>query len=138
MPKILSSTNLNNILSSSNPHIFIILIFTFVNISKNLSFESRLSKVPLLSKLSKQGFAFGHFWLFSQNNEPTLDWKLRNDWTKRFQKILRKINISLSLAKRKLAENNEGNWFNQSGEVMHASIYLTNCRRSLFFFSYLI
>ena len=43
------------------------------------------------------------------------------------------INISLSLAKRKLAEKNEWNLFNQSGEVTHASIYLTNCRRSLFF-----
>ena len=41
----------------------------------------------------------------------------------------------ISLAKRKLAEKNEWNLFNQSGEVTYASIYLTNCRRSLFFFS---
>ena len=46
--KILSSTNLNNILSSSNPHIFVFLIFTFVNICQNLSFESLLSKVSLV------------------------------------------------------------------------------------------
>ena len=130
--KILSSTNLNNILSSSNPHIFVFLIFTFVNICQNLSFESRLSKVSLLSKLSKQCFVFGHFWLFSQNNQPTLDWKFKNDWTKRLQKIPRKINLSLSLDKRKLAEKNEWNLSNQSGEVTHASIYLTNCRRSFF------
>ena len=32
MPKILSYTNLNNILSSSNPPIFAFQIFTFVNI----------------------------------------------------------------------------------------------------------
>ena len=138
MHKNLSSTNLNNILSSSNPRIFVFLIFTFENISQNLSFESRLSKVSLLSKLSKQCFVFGHFWLFSQNNQPTLDWKFKNDWTKRLQKIPRKINLSLSLAKRKLAEKNEWNLSNQSGEVTRASIYLTNCRRSFFFFSYLI
>ena len=41
--------------------------------------------------------------LFSQNNQPTLDWKFKNDWTK------------------------------QSGEVTHASIYLTNCRSSFIF-----
>ena len=64
--------------------------------------------------------------------------KFKNDWTKRLQKIPRKINLSLSLAKRKLAEKNEWNLSNQSGEVTHASIYLTNCRRSFIFFSYLI
>ena len=66
--------------------------------------------------------------------QPTLDWKFKNDWTKRLQKIPRKINLSLSLAKRKLAEKNEWNLSNQSGEVTHASIYLTNCRRSFIFF----
>ena len=110
----------------------------FVNICQNLSFESILSRVSLLSKVSKKCFVFGHFWLFSQNNQPTLDWKFKNDWTKKLQKIPRKINLSLSLAKRKLAEKNEWNLFNQSGEVTHASIYLTNCRRTSFFFSYLI
>ena len=40
------------------------------------------------------------------------------------KKIPRKINLSLSLAKRKLAEKNEWNLSNQSGEVTHASIYL--------------
>ena len=103
-------------------------------IFQNLSFESRLSKVLLLSKLSKQCFVFGHYWLFSQNNQPTLDWKFTNDWTKRLQKIPRKINVSLSLAKRKLAEKNEWNLFNQSSEVTHASIYLANRSRSLLFF----
>ena len=43
-------------------------------------------------------------------------------------------NVSLSLAKRKLAERNERKFSNQSSEVMHASIYLTNHRRSFFFF----
>ena len=79
-----------------------------MNIFQNLSFESRLSKVPLRSKLSKQCFVFGHFWLFSQNNQPTLDWKFKNDWTKSLQKIPRKINVSLSLAKKKLAEKMNG------------------------------
>ena len=86
-----------------------------MNICQNLSFESRLSKVSLLLKLSKQCFVFGHFWLFSQNNQPTLDWKFKNDWTgckndckKWLQKIPRKINVSLSLTKRKLAEKMNG------------------------------
>ena len=38
----------------------------------------------------------------------------KNDWTKRLQKILRKINLSLSLAKRKLAEKNEWNLSNHA------------------------
>ena len=45
-------------------------------------------------------------------------------------------NVSLSLAKRKLAEKNEWNFSNQSGEVMYAYMYvynLTNRRRSFFF-----
>ena len=104
-----------------------------MNICQSLSFESRLSKVSVLSKLSKQCFVFGHFSLFSQSNQPTLDWKFKNDRTKRLQKIPRKINVSLSLAKRKLAEKNKWNLFSQSGEVTHASIYLANCRRILFF-----
>ena len=104
-----------------------------MNICQNLSFESLLLKVSLLSKVSKQCFVFGHFWLFPQNNQPTLDWKFKNDWTKRLQKITRKVNVLLSLTKRKLAEKNEWNLSNQSGEVTRASIYLTN-RRSFFFF----
>ena len=76
----------------------------FVNICQNLSFESLMSKVSLLSKVSKQCFVYGHFWLFSQSNQPTLDWKFKNDWTKRLQKLPTKINVSLSLAKRKLAQ----------------------------------
>ena len=52
---------------------------------------------------------------------------------KRLQKIPRKVNVSLSLTKRKLAEKNEWNLSNQSGEVTHPSIYLTSCKRSLFF-----
>ena len=104
--------------------------------NKNLSFESLLSNVSLVSKVSKQCFVFRHFWLFSQNHQPFLDWKFKNDWTKRLQKIPRKINLSLSLAKRKLAEKNEWNLSNQSGEVTHASIYLTE--EASFFFSYLI
>ena len=115
----------------------------FVNTCQNLSFESILSRVSLLSKVSKKCFVFGHFWLFSQNSQPTLDWKFKNDWSKRLQKIPRKISLSLSLAKRKLTEKNEWNLSNQSGEVTHTSpdwlpIYLTNCRRNLIFFSYLI
>ena len=79
----------------------------FANICQNLSFESLLSNASLVSKVSKQCFVFCHFWLLSRNNQPTLDWKFKNDWTKRLQKIPRKINLSLSLDKRKLAEKNE-------------------------------
>ena len=35
-----------NILSSSSPQMFVFLIFTFVNICQNLSFESLLSNFP--------------------------------------------------------------------------------------------
>ena len=80
----------------------------FADICQNLSFESLLSKVSLVSKVLKQCFVFGHFWLFSQNNQPTLDWKFKNDWTKRLQKIPRKINISLSLAKEKWLKKMNG------------------------------
>ena len=91
-----------------------------MNICQNLSFESLLSKVSLVSKVSKQCFVFGHFWLFSQNNQPTLDWKFKNDWTKRLQKIPRKINVSLSSAKRKLAEKNEWNlWGHACFHIPH-------------------
>ena len=31
-----------------------------------------------------------HFWLNSQKNQPTLDWKFRNCWTNRLQKLPRK------------------------------------------------
>ena len=50
----------------------------------------------------------------------------------RLQKLPK--NVSLSLAKGKLDEKNEWKFSNQSGEVMHASIYLTNRRKSFFFF----
>ena len=52
---------------------------------------------------------------------------------KKVAKNTNKNKFSLSLAKRKLDEKNEWNLFNQSGEATHASIYLTNCRRSLLF-----
>ena len=93
-----------------------------------------LLKVSLLSKISKQSFTFGHFGLFSRNNQPTLDWEFKNDWTKRLQKIPREMNASISSAKRKLAEKNEWKLSHQSGDVKYGSIYLTNCRRSFFFF----
>ena len=68
--------------------------------------------------------------LFSQNNQPTLDWKLKNNWTKSCQD-----NISHSLAKRKRVEKNNGWKFsNQSSEDMYASTYLTNRKSSFFFF----
>ena len=73
-----------------------------MNICQNL-IESLLSKVSLLSKISKQCFVFGHFRLFSQNKQLTLDWKFKNDWTKKLQKIPKKITVSLSFVE-KLAE----------------------------------
>ena len=76
----------------------------FVNICQNLSFESLRSKVSLLSKVWKKCFVFTHSWLFSQNNQPNLDWKFKNDWTKNTKK-----NKSFTfLAKRKLTEKNDG------------------------------
>ena len=42
----------------------------FVNIYQNLSFESLLSKVSLLSNVSKQCFVFGHF-LIIFTKQPT-------------------------------------------------------------------
>ena len=41
--KIVSSIVLNSIIGSSSPPIFVFLIFTFVKICQNLSFESVLS-----------------------------------------------------------------------------------------------
>ena len=58
--------------------------------------------------------------------------EIQYDWTKRLQKLPE--NFSLSLANKKMVEKNEWKFSNQSGEVMHASIYLKNCRRSFFFF----
>ena len=46
-------------------------------------------------------------------------------------------NVSLSLAKRKLAEKNEWEFSNQVGKVLYPSIYLIN-RRSFFYIGYLI
>ena len=43
-------------------------------------------------------------------------------------------NVSLSLAKGKLDEKNEWKFSNQSGDLMYASIYLTNRRKCFFFF----
>ena len=84
----------------------------FANICQNLSFESLLSKVSLVSKVLRQCFVSGHFWLLSQNKQPNLDWKFKNDWTKRSQKKTkkktRKINLSLSLNKRNLVEKMNG------------------------------
>ena len=95
-----------------------------MNICQNLSFESLLSKVSLPSKVSKQCFVLGHFWLFWQNNQPTLDWKFKNDWTKK---------VAKNTKKNKPDEKNEWNLSHRSGEVTRASIYLINCRRSFFF-----
>ena len=39
------------------------------------------------SKVSKQRLVFSYFWLFSQHNQPNLDWKFKNDWTNRLQKL---------------------------------------------------
>ena len=69
-------------------------------------------------------------WHFLTPDKHTYVCVFKNDWIKRLRKIPRKINLSLSLIKRKLPEKNEWNLSNQSGEVTHASIYLTICRRS--------
>ena len=97
-----------------------------MNICQNLSFQSILLEVSLLSKVPKQCFVFGHFGLFSST-------KLKNDWTHRLRKLPRKINILLTLTKKNWLKKNEWKLSNQSSEVLHASRYLTNCRKSFFF-----
>ena len=127
----LTFTNtLNSLFCKSKQH--------FKFLKSSIFYFPNLSKVSLLQKVSKQCCVFVHFWLFSQNNQPTLDWKFKNYWTKRLQKLPRKINVSLSLAKTKLAEKKNG-WklSYQSSEVMHPSICLTNCRKSFFSVTYL-
>ena len=99
-----------------------------MNICQNLSFESLLSKVSLLSNVSKHYFEFVQFWLFSQKNQPTLDWKFRNGWTKKFAKVAKKNKCFTFLSWKK----NEWKLSNQSSEVMHGSVCLTNCRKSFF------
>ena len=42
-------------------------------------------------------------------------------------------NVSLFRAKGKLDEKNEWKFSNQTCEVIYASIYLTNCRKSFFY-----
>ena len=79
---------MNNLFSQFHEHIF-------RSSCLQMFFKIDALKVSLLSKLSKQCFVVGHCWLFSQNNQPTLDWKFKTDWTERLQKIPRKINVSL-------------------------------------------
>ena len=80
-------------------------------------------------------FCLWSFLIIFSKQTTSVDWKFKNDWTKRLRKIPRKISLSPSLPKRKLAEKNEWNLSNQSGEVTHASIYLRNCRITFIFFS---
>ena len=57
--------------------------------------------------------------------QPTNSTKFKNDWTKRLQKITRKINLSLSLDKRKLAEKNEWSGHRHACfDIPHKSPYL--------------
>ena len=96
---------MSNFMLKSSINLMVQPEFSPVNCPRSSAF----AKVPKVSKVSKQCFVFGHFWLFLQkNNQPTLDWKFKNGWTKRLQKIPRKINLSFSLAKRKLAAKNNG------------------------------
>ena len=44
-----------------------------------------------MSQVSKQRLVFGYVYLFSQNALPDIDWKYRNDWTKRLKNIAKKI-----------------------------------------------
>ena len=68
-----------------------------------------------------------------KNNQLTLDWKLKNDWTKRLQKIPRKINVSLSLAKRKLAAKNEWNCFHISHKLQKKPLFSVTLFRAWFY-----
>ena len=57
-----------------------------------------------ISMVPKQRLVFGNFGLFLQNNQPTLDQKLKNGRLKDCKNY--QENVSPSLAKRKLAEKN--------------------------------
>ena len=82
----------------------------------------------------KKRFVFGHFWLFLQNKQPTLVENSKITVLKDYKRS--QEDVSLSLAKRKLAETNKWKFFNQLGEVRYASIiYHTNRRRSFFYLS---
>ena len=79
-----------------------------------------------MSRISKQRLVVVNFCLFLQNNQTTLDWKPKMAGLKNCKSC--QENILLSLAKGKLDAKNEWKFSNQSGEVMSASIYLTNRR----------
>ena len=55
-----------------------------------------------ISKVCKQPFVIVYFWIFSQNNQPTLNWKFKNNCIKYCKSC--QENVLLSLAERKLAE----------------------------------
>ena len=61
-----------------------------------------------ISKVSIQRLVFGHFWLFSQNNQPVLDWKSKNGGLKDWKNC--QENISLFSTKRKLAGKMNGSF----------------------------
>ena len=96
------------ILSSSNRHIFVLLIFTFVNICQNLSFYFTTVKgVTTIEGVETMFCLCSVLIIFTKLFHQLWIKKFKNDWTKKLQKIPRKINVSLSSAKRKLAEKNE-------------------------------
>ena len=66
-----------------------------------------------MSQVSKQCPVFGYVWLFSQRIQPKLDWKYRNNRTKRLKNVAKKILLITWLRK----------FSNQLGDDIPTSIY---------------
>ena len=90
-----------------------------------------------ISKVSKQRLVFGYFWSlvildnFHKTTNEIWTENSKMTWLKDCKSC--RGNDLLSLAKGKPYEENEQKFSNQSGDVMYASIYLTNRRKSFFF-----
>ena len=83
--------------------------------------------------MSKQTFGLWSILIIFTKQPTNSGLKIQDDWTLIDRKSCQE-NVLISLAKGKLDEKNEWKFSTQSGEVMYASIYLTNRRKSFFFF----
>ena len=66
-------------------------------------------------------------WFFPQNIQPNLDWKYRNNWTKKLKDVSKKI-FHFPYLRENCMEKYKKKFSNQSGYVMLTSIYFTNYR----------
>ena len=72
---------------------------------------------PLYAVSIKTMSVFDHFWLFSQNTQPNLDWKHTNDSAKRLKNVAKK-KFHLPELRKNHAEKNKRDFSNQSGDVL--------------------